>query len=39
MPDLRMVLLPHPIQLLDADELDRLADSAVTRVLQCLQPS
>ena len=39
MPDLRMVLIAHPVQLLEPDELDRLADSAVTRVLQCLQPS
>jgi hypothetical protein len=37
MPDLRMVLVPHPVQLLDAVELDALADSALDRVLQQLQ--
>jgi len=39
MPELRMVLLPHPIQLLDPDQLDQLADSALARVLQHLQPN
>jgi len=39
MPALRMVLLPHPIQLLDPDQLDQLADSALARVLQHLQPN
>jgi hypothetical protein len=38
MPDLRMVLLAHPVQLLDPDQLDLLADNALTRVLQHLQP-
>ena len=37
MPDLRMVLLPHPIQLLDPDQLDLLADSALARTLQHLE--
>ncbi len=39
MPELRMVLLPHPVQLLDPDQLDQLADSALARVLQHLQPN
>ena len=37
MPDLRMVLVPHPVQLLDPDQLDRLADGALARILQHLQ--
>jgi hypothetical protein len=37
MPDLRMVLVPHPVQLLDDDQLDALADGALARVLQLLQ--
>jgi len=37
MPALRMVLLPHPIQLLDPDQLDLLADSALGRTLQHLE--
>lgn len=37
MPDLRMVLVPHPVQLLDAAQLDALADGALARVLQLLQ--
>jgi hypothetical protein len=36
MPDLRMVLLPHPVQLLDPGQLDALADSAMSRVLALL---
>jgi hypothetical protein len=32
MPDLRMLLVPHPIQLLDAAALDALADGVVERV-------
>jgi hypothetical protein len=39
MPDLRMVLVPHPVQLLDSTQLDALADSALARVLQLLQPA
>jgi hypothetical protein len=39
MPDLRMVLLPHPVQLLDPGQLDLLADSALARVLQHFQPT
>jgi hypothetical protein len=38
MPDLRMVLVPHPVQLLDPEQLDALADGALARVLQLLQP-
>ena len=37
MPELRMVLLPHPIQLLDPNQLDLLADSALERTLQHLE--
>jgi len=37
MPDLRMLLVPHPVQLLDPDELDALADDIFGRVLQHLQ--
>jgi hypothetical protein len=37
MPDLRMVLVPHPVQLHDAAQLDALADGALARVLQLLQ--
>ena len=36
MPDLRMVLVEHPVQLLTPDELDALADGAVERVLRHL---
>lgn len=38
MPDLRMVLVPHPVQLLDDGELDALADGALARVVRLLQP-
>ena len=37
MPDLRMLLVPHPVQLLDPAELDRLADTSFGRVLEHLQ--
>jgi hypothetical protein len=37
MPDLRMLLIPHPVQLLDPDQLDALADSVFDRVLKHLQ--
>jgi hypothetical protein len=37
MPDLRMVLVAHPVQLLDEAELDALADGAFERALQHLQ--
>jgi hypothetical protein len=37
MPDLRMVLVPHPVQLLDPEQLDALADGALARVLQLLE--
>jgi hypothetical protein len=37
MPDLRMVLVPHPVQLLDPEQLDALADGALARVLRLLQ--
>jgi hypothetical protein len=36
MPDLRMVLVDHPVQLLEADELDALADGAVDRIVRLL---
>jgi len=39
MPDLRMVLVPHPVQLLDPEQLDALADGALVRVLQLLEPA
>jgi len=39
MPDLRMVLVPHPVQLLDPEQLDALADGALARVLQLLEPA
>jgi hypothetical protein len=37
MPDLRLVLVAHPVQLLDADALDALADGAVERIVALLQ--
>jgi hypothetical protein len=37
MPDLRMLLVPHPVQLLTPEELDALADNIVDRVLQHLR--
>jgi hypothetical protein len=37
MPDLRMLLIPHPVQLLDPEELDALADDIFDRVLKKLQ--
>ena len=37
MPDLRMVLVPHLVQLLDPEQLDALADGALARVLQLLE--
>jgi hypothetical protein len=39
MPDLRMLLIPHPVQLLNPEELDALADGIFDRVLQHLQPT
>ena len=39
MLDLRMVLVPHPVQLLDPEQLDALADGALARVLQLLEPA
>ena len=33
MPGYRMVLIPHPVQLLTADELDARADAAMEHVL------
>jgi hypothetical protein len=33
MPDLRMLLVPHPVQLLEPEELDALADDAFERVV------
>jgi hypothetical protein len=39
MPDLRMVLVPHPVQLLEPDQLDALAESALARVREHLQPA
>jgi hypothetical protein len=37
MPDLRMLLVPHPVQLLNPEELDALADNIFDRVLKHLQ--
>ena len=37
MPDLRMLLVPHPVQLLSQEELDALADDIFDRVLEHLQ--
>jgi len=37
MPDLRMLLIPHPVQLLSQEELDALADDIFDRVLEHLQ--
>jgi hypothetical protein len=37
MPDLRMLLIPHPVQLLDPEQLDALADDIFDRVLKHLQ--
>jgi hypothetical protein len=39
MPDLRMVLIAHPVQLLEPHELDMLADQTFERVLQHLRVS
>ena len=36
MPDLRMLLVPHPVQLLDPAELDLLADRVLEPVLRHL---
>lgn len=36
MPELRMVLLPHPVQLLTEPELHALAEQALARVLDRL---
>jgi hypothetical protein len=33
MPDYRMVLVPHPVQLLTPDELDALADQAFGEIV------
>jgi hypothetical protein len=38
MPDLRMTLVPHPVQLLDHDQLELLADRAFERILHQLRP-
>ncbi len=37
MPDLRMVLVAHPVQLLDDDALLRLADGALEAILERLR--
>jgi hypothetical protein len=40
MPDYRMVLVPHPVQLLSGDELRRLADRAFAEIVARLtQPA
>jgi hypothetical protein len=39
MPDLRLVLVPHPVQLLTAPELDALADAALPRIVAQLTRS
>jgi hypothetical protein len=36
MPDYRMVLIPHPVQLLSADELRAYADRAFEEIVACL---
>jgi hypothetical protein len=36
MPAYRMVLVPHPVQLLTAEELDALADEAMPAILSRL---
>ena len=36
MPDYRMVLVPHPIQLLTTEELHRHADAAVDEIVERL---
>jgi hypothetical protein len=36
MPDLRMVLVAHPVQLLEAAQLDALADGALERIVRLL---
>jgi hypothetical protein len=36
MPDLRMLLVAHPVQLLEPDELDALADDVFDRLLHQL---
>jgi hypothetical protein len=36
MPDCRMVYIPHPVQLLSGDELDRRADAVLPAVLAAL---
>ena len=36
MPDLRMVLIEHPVQLLDRSELQRLADASFERIVERL---
>ena len=33
MPDYRMVFVPHPVQLLDVDELNALADRAFEEIV------
>ena len=33
MPDLRMALVPHPVQLLSEDELSALADASVEEIV------
>jgi hypothetical protein len=37
MPDLRMLLVAHPVQLLEPAELDALADTSFDQVLEHLQ--
>jgi len=39
MPDLRMVLVPHPVQLLDDAALERLADRALPLIVDRHQPT
>ena len=34
MPDLRMTLVPHPVQLLSDDELTTLADAALDEIVE-----
>jgi len=39
MPDCRVVYVPHPVQLLTAEELDRRADAILPEVLAALTGS
>jgi len=36
MPELRLVLVAHPVQLLDSEQLDALADTSFVRIVEHL---